>query len=79
MACKSCKKTKKIKDGFDGGINAFQEKVNQRKKELDFIHENIDPNSFSTTFLERFLLILFCWVPLVIGYVAIVRWFISLF
>jgi len=79
MACKSCKKTKKMRETIDGGVDSFQEKINQRKKEIEFINDNIDPKVLLTSSIERFVLILFAWIPLGVGYLTIVRWFISLF
>ena len=79
MACKSCKKTKKMKSDIDGGVDAFQKRVDQRKKEIEFINQNIDPKTLNTSHLERFVLIVFAWIPLGLGYLTIVNWLISLF
>lgn len=81
MACKSCKKTKEMKDGFDGGIASLQAQINRRKREVELqrIHDNIDPSEFRVKLVERIVLILFGWIPLGIGYFAIIKWIISLF
>ena len=79
MACKSCKKNKDHLKGFDGGISALQEKINQRKKEIQYINENIDPSEFRVKLVERIILISFGWVPLGVGYFHIVKWLISIF
>jgi len=81
MACKSCKKTKAMKDGFDGGIASLQAKINRRKRELELenIHNNINPQNFRVKYGERIILILLAWIPMGIGYFTIVKWIVSLF
>ena len=81
MACKSCKKTKEMKDGFDGGISALQDRINRRRREieLEHIHNKIDPKTFRIKYGERILLIFLGWIPMGVGYFTIIKWIISLF
>tara|TARA_R110000824_G_scaffold401607_1_gene613115 strand:- start:5860 stop:6105 length:246 start_codon:yes stop_codon:yes gene_type:complete len=81
MACKSCKKTKEMKEEFDGGIASLQAKINRRKREVELerIHNNIDPSEFRVKLGERIIVTLLAWIPMGVGYFTIIKWMISLF
>ena len=77
MACKNCKKNKKLQQSFTGAANHVPYDIDAQKRKL--INENVDMTKslFNTT--EKILMTVLGWVPLIIGYFTIIRFFISLF
>jgi|7_EtaG_2_1085326.scaffolds.fasta_scaffold36114_2 hypothetical protein len=70
MACKKCNKKKPL----------LSDKFNSNTKD---IHKNITKNLLSDSFgefsfLEVFSLVTFCILPIVVGYITIIRFFMSI-
>ena len=76
MACKNCK-SKKLQNSFNGAKNHIQNNIDAQKKKL--INENIDMSTGLFNNKERILMTVFGWIPLIIGYITIVKFFINLF
>jgi|TARA_R110000744_G_scaffold132607_1_gene240819 hypothetical protein len=69
MACKKCKKNKPL---LSDRFNSSTEDIRKN------ISDNLLNDTFGEfSFLENFSLIFFVILPIVIGYVSIVRFFIS--
>ena len=70
MACKKCKKKKGLlSDKFNSSTTDIREKLTNNL---------LDDTFGEFSFLETFALITFGIIPIVVGYVTIIRFFISI-
>jgi hypothetical protein len=76
MACKNCK-SKKLQHSFNGAKNHVQNNIEAQKRKL--INDNIDMNTGLFNNKEKVLMTVFGWIPLIVGYITIVRFLIRLF
>ena len=76
MGCKNCK-SKKLQTSFNGVTDSLQHNINTQKKKL--IDDNVDMTQGLFNNRMKILITLFGWVPLIIGYITIIRFFIYLF
>ena len=95
MACNHCKKNalkglKLLKNVLSGKGNKLEKPKNpktectkRREKEQDWLRDSKEGKKLSAfakpNRAERIILILFAWAPLLIGYITIIRFIISLF
>ena len=77
MACKSCtdKTSKYLKQLSKMGANTNFD-IDSRKKEISGVW---DKSMGKLRIGERLVLYIFAWVPLIVGYITLVRFAISLF
>ena len=80
MACKNCgeKTSKYLKQLNKMGSNTNFGNDNEARKE-QILSKTWDDSMGKLGKWERWTLILFAWIPLIIGYFTIVRFIISLF
>ena len=70
MACRQCKKKKPL---LSDKFNSSTEDIRKR------ITDNILKDTLGEfSFLEAFSLISFCIIPIVVGYITIIRFFMSI-
>jgi hypothetical protein len=86
MACKNCKKNATILTNEIMGRKTTTKKCKDCKKGQQKDMEWLESpegkrlsNLAKLTYRENMVVYLFCWLPLIIGYITIVRFFISLF
>jgi|TARA_R110000787_G_scaffold215994_4_gene325195 hypothetical protein len=77
MGCKNCKKNKKLQGSFNGAANNVPYDIEAQKRKL--INENVDMRKSLFNNTEQILITVFGWIPVIIGYFTIIRFFISLF
>ena len=75
MACKSCKKSKEVKNRLDSSVDSVQSLINDRKLE---ILNKTNPEHLKPLPIEKILVVILGWIPLVIGYISIIRYIISI-
>ena len=78
MGCKSCGKNNK---GLAGKLlgDSRQKSIKSDLDSYGVDTSMLDDSVFSATRIEQIILILFAWIPLIIGYYTIIRLIISLF
>ena len=80
MGCKNCKSKKLAKNIYssvDTTTNSINDSLEKRKMEI--LKNSWDDSMGNFNLFERIVLIIFAWVPLILGYVTIIRFIISLF
>jgi len=77
MGCKNCKKSKKLQESFTGAVNNVKYDIDAQKRKL--INDNVDTTKSLFSNPEKVLMTVFGWVPIIVGYLTIIRFFISLF
>ena len=76
MACKNCKGNN-LNNFYGSKLNDLKDSTEKQKRK--WLEKNWDDSMGKLTKFERLLLVIFAWVPLLIGYFIIVKFFISLF
>ena len=89
MACRKCKKNAKtVIEGLKESFNIKKPKpktecVKGREEEQDWMNNSEEGKRLSALAkpnrLESILLVVFAWIPLIVGYISIIRFLISLF
>ena len=80
MACKNCKSKKLAKNIYSNlntTTNSINDSLEQRKMEI--LKSSWDDSMGNFNIIERIVLIIFAWIPLILGYITIIRFIISLF
>lgn len=80
MGCKNCKSKKLAKNIYSNVNNAadsITSSLQQRK--MDILKNTWEDSMGTFNLTERIVLIIFAWVPLILGYVTIIRFIVSLF
>lgn len=76
MSCKSCK-SKKVAETFNGVTTSVQKSIIEQQNK---VKSNLwDDSMGKLTSIEQIILVLFAWIPLIIGYITIIRFLISMF
>ena len=76
MACKNCKGNN-LNNFYGSKLTDLKDSTEKQKRK--WLEKNWDDSMGKLTKFERLLLVIFAWVPLLIGYFIIVKFFISLF
>ena len=80
MACKNCKAKdvakKAVKDFTDTTTNVTD---SLQAKKMEILRKSWEGSMGKFHIKEQIVLALFAWIPLIIGYVYIIKFFISLF
>tara|TARA_R110001592_G_scaffold268186_3_gene534375 strand:- start:842 stop:1075 length:234 start_codon:yes stop_codon:yes gene_type:complete len=77
MACKNCKPNRY--NNYLGDKVSELQNYARKAQEKNWMEKNWDDSMGRMTKPEKLIVFFFAWVPLIIGYVTIVRFFISLF
>ena len=80
MGCKNCK-SKKLAKNIYSSVNTATNSINDslEKRKMDILKSTWDDSMGNFNLVERIVLVIFAWIPLILGYVTIIRFIISLF
>jgi hypothetical protein len=77
MACKNCKSNRY--NNYLGEKVSDLQNYAREKQVKNWMDKNWDDSMGRLTKPERVIVFIFAWIPLIIGYITIVRFFINLF
>jgi hypothetical protein len=80
MGCKNCK-SKKLAKNISSTVNNTADSITSslQQRKMDILKNSWDDSMGNFNLTEKIVLIIFAWVPLILGYITIVRFIVSLF